>query len=173
MIKQRSNYQVGDILLYDNIGYGFLRWAFGEVVQLFDDTEYVHTALYLGEHEELGSLIAESIASGFLIRVHDQLGDKHLRYKGLTEDDKNKIINTCLEMSGYMYGYLDLLKILFHKLTSSNLFNQTYKQLTCAEAVVRVYNKLGIDLVDRHDFDLVYPSDLSKSDKLIDVPVDR
>jgi len=170
MISERHDYQVGDVLLYNNMGDGFLRWAFGELVQLIDPGKYVHTAIYLGEHEELGSIIGEAVASGFLIRVHDNLGDLHLRYKnGLDESQKEDIIHNCLEMSGYMYGYFDLIKILIHKLTNQILFPQTYKQLTCAEAIVRVYNKLGIELVKRQDYDLIYPSDLAESDKLIEL----
>lgn len=170
MISERHNYQVGDVLLYDNIGDGFLRWGFGKLVQLVDDSQYVHTALYLGEHEELGSIIGESVASGFLIRVHDNLGDLHLRYQnGLDEFSKDKVINKSLEMSGYMYGYFDLIKIFIHKLTNQILFPQTYKQLTCVEAVVRVYNQLGIELVERQDYDLIYPSDLAESNKLVKI----
>ena len=170
MISERHDYQVGDVLLYNNMGDDFLRWAFGELVQLIDASKYVHTAIYLGEHEELGSIIGEAIASGFLIRVHDNLGDLHLRYKnGLDKSQKDEIIHKCLEMSGYMYGYFDLIKILIHKLTNQILFPQTYKQLTCAEAIVRVYNKLGIELVKKQDYDLIYPSDLAKSNKLVKI----
>lgn len=170
MLKQKTNYQTGDILLYDRLGDGWQRRWFGKLVQLFNESKYVHTAIYLGEHEDFGSIIAESVASGFLIRVHDNLGDKQLRYKkGLTEGQKDQIIQRSLEMSGYSYGFFDLIKILFYKFTNTRLFPQTYKQLTCTEAIARVYDGLGIKLVDKEDYDLIFPEDIEKSDKLISV----
>jgi len=166
-------YQTGDILLYDRLGDGWQRRLFGTLVQLFNDSEYVHTAIYLGEHDKFGKIIAESVASGFLIRVHDNLGDKHLRYKNeLTEQQKKHLIDQCISMSGYSYGYFDLIKILFYKLTGEKLFFSTYKQLTCTESVARVYDQIGIKLVDKQDYDLTYPQDIENSKELITISVD-
>ena len=170
MISERHDYQVGDVLLYNNMGDGFLRWAFGELVQYATNSKWIHAALYLGDSEKFGPIVAESIASGFLVKTQGNFGHRQLRYKkGLDKSQKDEIIHKCLEMSGYMYGYFDLIKILIHKLTNQILFPQTYKQLTCAEAIVRVYNKLGIELVKKQDYDLIYPSDLAESNKLVKI----
>lgn len=171
MLKQKSNYETGDILLYKNLGYDRkLVWMFGELVKYLTDSEYVHTVIYLGEHKEFGSIIAESIASGFLIKTQTNLGHKQLRYKNdLTGKQKDQIIHSCLSMSGYSYGYLDLLKIFVYKITKIPIYKDTERQVTCSEAVARVYGNIDIKLTDKEDYDLVYPSDIAKSDKLKEV----
>ncbi|MGV9142085.1 MAG: hypothetical protein ACOC1X_04020, partial [Promethearchaeota archaeon] len=89
--------------------------------------------------------------------------------RGAIKGQKDQIIQRSLEMSGYSYGFFDLIKILFYKFTNTRLFPQTYKQLTCTEAIARVYDGLGIKLVDKEDYDLIFPEDIEKSDKLISV----
>jgi len=160
-------YQTGDIILYKNLKDSSLKWLFGELVKLITDGEYVHSAIYLGRHDKFGYIIAESVASGFLIRVHNDLGQTILRYKdGLNNKQKDQIIYRCLAMSGYSYGYFDLIKILFYKITGAYLFPSTVKQLTCSEAITRVYKHISIDLSYHTDNDLVTPNDLYQSPQL-------
>lgn len=172
MILQKSGYETGDILLYENLGDDSkLVWAFGELVKYATNSQYVHVAIYLGEHEDFGSIVAESIASGFLIKTQSNLGHKQLRYKeGLTKNQKDKIIYNSLSMSGYQYGYIDLIKIVIYKLTKQNIYSSTNKKLTCSEAIARVYGNMGIKLVEKKDYDLVYPVDIVKSNKLVEIP---
>lgn len=172
MILQKSGYETGDILLYENLGDDSkLVWAFGELVKYVTSSKYVHVALYLGEHKDFGSIVAESLASGFLIKTQKNLGHKQLRYKNsLTKQQKDQIIYNSLSMSGYQYGYIDLIKIIIYKLTSQSIYNDTKKKLTCSEAIARAYGSIGIKLTDKEDYDLVYPVDVVKSDKLVEIP---
>ena len=170
MISERHDYQVGDVLLYNNMGDGFLRWAFGELVQHTTSSKWIHAALYLGDSEKFGPIVAESTASGFLVKVQENLGHKQLRYKdGLSKGQKEQIIYNALSLLGYEYGYMDLIKILLYILTKQSIYNATKNKLTCAEAVARVYQKMGIELVKKDDYDLIYPSDLTVSEQLIDI----
>lgn len=172
MILQKSGYETGDILLYENLGDDSkFVWAFGELVKYATNSKYVHVALYLGEHEDFGSIVAESLASGFLIKTQKNLGHKQLRYKnGLNEKQKDQIIYNSLSMSGYTYGYIDLIKIVIYKLTGHNIYNSTKDKLTCSEAIARAYGNMGIKLTDKKDYDLVYPVDIVESNKLIEIP---
>jgi len=170
MISERHNYQVGDILLYNNIGDGFLRWAFGELIQYTTSSKYVHTALYLGDSEKFGPIVAESIASGFLVKTQGNFGHRQLRYQnGLSKKQKSQIIYNSLSMSGFSYGYVDLIKILIYEITGQSIYNSSTKKLTCAEAIARVYQKIGIKLVAKKDYDLVYPSDITESKELVEI----
>lgn len=170
MIIQGNNYQTGDILLYDQFGDGITRYLFGKVARFFTKGKYIHAAIYLGEHEEMGPIIGESVASGFMIRVYDNLGDVHLRYhKDLSNAQKNMIVNRALQHSGYIYGYLDLFKLLFYLLTNQTLFYHTKNQLTCVEGIARIYKEIGLDIVERDDLDLVLPEDIYYSNKLVTI----
>lgn len=166
-LEESSELETGDIILYKNLGNNFFMNLFRRAVQFITNGEYIHGAIYLGEHQDFGPIIAEALASGFLIRAGgDTSGDVFRYRKGLDEQRKQNIINYCLSKSNYQYGYLDLFKILIYRFTRYKLFSETVEKLTCVEVIARTYENIGIELTDKEDLDLTYPSDIANSDKL-------
>lgn len=169
MIKQ------ADIVLYNQDHSWFGSLVFSWAVKEITDSQYTHGGVIVSFSENnlhSSVWVAEALAEGVVIRMYNKRSFNRMiendeveiyRHEGV--ENYTPIVREAMKMNGRPYGYKDLFKILIYALTGFSIYKSSVKQMTCFEAVERIYRNVGYRISDKDDPDLVFAKDIRESSK--------
>ena len=144
----------------------------------YKEEGYTHSAIIIDEDKD-NYLIAEALSKGFTISWYDKKWIIQKIKEGVIEKgipkvkiDKKILYANAYKYNGTPYGFLDLFNILWYFIFGKIAFKFTgAKGLICSEAVCRLLydasdKKIDFEKEFNKDFDLITPTDLSKSTQI-------